>query len=125
VLSFCASAVHTIDGGVYIENVEVGSDGSVPGKEEKTLGKVQNLKFVKSSRGTVTLSWDKVDGAYAYKVFIKYEGDEKYRYTYTVKNNEVTIGDIENEGGQEIVEEKADGEEKLVGKEKRVCCGKS
>ena len=99
VLSFCASAVHTIDGGVYIENVEVGSDGSVPGKEEKTLGKVQNLKFVKSSRGTITLSWDKVDGAYAYKVFIKYEGDEKYRYTYTVKNNEVTIGDIENEGG--------------------------
>lgn len=98
-LSLCASAVHTVDGGVYIENVEVGSDGSVPEKEEKTLGKVENLKFVKSSRGTVTLSWNKVEDAYAYKVFIKYEGDKKYRYTYTVKNNEVTVGDIENDGG--------------------------
>ena len=98
-LSICASAVHTIDGGVYIEDVQTSTDVSVPEKEEKTLGRVQNLKFVKSSRGTVTLSWDKVEGAYAYKVFIKYEGDEKFRYTYTLKNNEVTIRDIENEGG--------------------------
>lgn len=98
-LSVCASAVHTIDGGVYVEDVQTGADGNVAEKEEKTLGKVENLKFVKSSRGTVTLSWDKVEGAYGYKVFIKYEGDEKYRYTYTLKNNEVTIKDIENEGG--------------------------
>ncbi len=98
-LSICACAVHTIDGGVYIKDVQVGADGSVPETEEKTLGRVQNLKFVKSARGAVTLSWDKVEGAYAYKVFIKYEGDEKFRYTYTLKNNEVTIKDIENEGG--------------------------
>ncbi len=98
-LSFCASAVHTIDGGVYIEDVQAGTDGSVPETEKKTLGKVENLKFVKSSRGAVTLSWDKVEGAYGYKVFIKYEGEEKFRYTYTLRNNEVTIKDIENEGG--------------------------
>lgn len=99
ILSFCVSAIHTVDGGVYIEDVQTGADGTVPEKEEKTLGRVENLKFVKSSRGTVTLSWDKVEGAYGYKVFIKYEGDEKFRYTYTLKNNEVTVEDIENEGG--------------------------
>ena len=98
-LSVCASAVHTIDGGVYIEDVQTGTDAAVPEKAEKTLGRVENLKFVKSSRGTVTLSWDKVDDAYGYKVFVKYEGDEKFRYTYTLRNNEVTIKNIENEGG--------------------------
>ena len=98
-LSVCASAVHSIDGGVYIEDVQTGTDTVVPEKVEKTLGRVENLKFVKSSRGTVTLSWDKVEGAYGYKVFVKYEGDEKFRYTYTLRNNEVTIKDIENEGG--------------------------
>ena len=98
-LSICASAIHTVDGGVYVEDVQTGAEGTVPEKDEKTLGRVENLKFVKSSRGTVTLSWDKVDGAYAYKVFIKYEGDEDYRYSYTVRNNEVTVKDIENEGG--------------------------
>ena len=98
-LSFSASSLYIRDSAVTTQEVQAGADGSVVQSEEKTLGRVKNLKFIKSSRGTVTLSWDKVKDAYAYKVFIKYENDKKFKYSYTVKGNEVTIKDIDNEGG--------------------------
>ena len=97
-LSLCATAIHTIDGGVAYTDVQTSTDGTAVTPEEVTLGQVENLSFVQSARGSVTLSWDKLENAYAYNVFVKYDGDEKYRYSYTVRNNKVTINDIENEG---------------------------
>ncbi len=97
-LSFCGSALHTIDGGVTYTDVQTNADGTADVPEKVTLGKAENLTFVQSARGSVTLSWDKLENAYAYKVFVKFEGDEKYRYSYTVRNNKVTIDDIDNEG---------------------------
>ncbi len=97
-LSFCVSSLYIRDGAVTYADVSVNSDGTVSEKEKVTLGKVENLSFVKSARGSVTLSWDKLDNVYAYKVFVKYEGEEGFRYIYTVKNNEVTIDNIENDG---------------------------
>lgn len=97
-LSFCVSAIYTIDGGVAYTDVQTNADGSALISEKMTLGQVENLSFVQSARGSVTLTWDKLENAYAYKVFVKYDGDEKYRYSYTVRNNKVTIDDIENEG---------------------------
>lgn len=98
VLSFCASSLYVIDGAVTYKDEPVNSDGTVNQEDRISLGKVENLSFVKSARGSVTLSWDKLDNVYAYKVFVKYEDDEEYRYIYTVKNNEVTIDNIENDG---------------------------
>ena len=97
-LSFCTCALYTIDGGVAYTDVQTNADGSVATPEKVTLGKVENLTFVQSARGSVTLSWDKLENTYAYNVFVKYDGDEKYRYSYTVGNNKVTIDDIDNEG---------------------------
>ena len=97
-LSMSASALHTIDGATVYPDVQVNGDGVVEVPEKVTLGQIENLQFVQSARGSVTLSWDKLANAYAYNVFVKFEGDEKYRYSYTVRNNKVTIGDIENEG---------------------------
>ena len=97
-LAFSASALHIRDSAVTYEDVPVISDGEITEDEEKmTLGKVENLSVVKSERGSVTLSWDELENVYAYKVFIKYRGDENYRYVYTVRKNEVTIDNIENE----------------------------
>lgn len=97
-LSFCTYALHTIDGGVAYTDVQTSADGTVVSPEKVTLGKVENLTFIQSARGSVTLSWDKIENAYAYNVFVKFDGDEKYRYSYTVRNNKVTINDIDNEG---------------------------
>ena len=97
-LTFCVSGLHIRDSAVTYEEVQVGADGTVIEPEEKTLGKVENLDVLKSARGAVSLSWNKVEGAYAYNVFIKDDGSEKFRYSYTAKANEVTISDIENEG---------------------------
>lgn len=98
-LSFSASALHTIDGGVYTVEVQTGADGEAEAPEEIIMGKTENLSVVKSSRGAVTLSWDKTRDAYAYQVFIKYATDKKFRYACTTKSNEVTIDEIEDEGG--------------------------
>ncbi len=99
-LAFSASARHTIGVATPLPEdvLEVNADGTVSAPEEKTLATVENLKVLKSARGAVTLSWDKVEDAYAYKVFIKYEDDEEFRYTYTVRACDVTVDGIENEG---------------------------
>ena len=97
-LSFSASALHIIDGAVSYADVQTNADGVTGEMQEVTLGKTENLQFVQSARGSVTLSWDKLEDAYAYNVFVKFDGDEKYRYSYTVRNNKVTISDIDNEG---------------------------
>ena len=98
VLSVSASSLYIRDGAVSYEDVSVNSDGATTEETEMTLGAVENLQFVKSARGSVTLSWDEVENAYAYQVFIKYEGNEEFIYNYTVKANEVTISNIDNEG---------------------------
>ena len=97
-LSFCTQALYTVDGGVSYTDVQTSADGTADTPPKMTLGQVENLTFVQSARGSVTLSWDKLENVYAYNVFVKYEGDEKYRYSYTVRNNKVTINDIDNEG---------------------------
>lgn len=99
-LTFSASARHIIGVATPMpeETVSVNADGVLTEPEEKTLGAVENLNVLKSARGSVSLSWDKVADAYAYKVFIKYDGENKYRYSYTVKSNEATVDEIENEG---------------------------
>ncbi|MBO7320264.1 MAG: fibronectin type III domain-containing protein [Clostridia bacterium] len=96
-LSFCASSLYIKDSAVTYEEVQVGSDAVIVEPEEKTLPKTENLKVTKSAVGAVTLSWDKIDEAYAYQVYIKYEGDDDYRYTYTVRSNEVTVENIDSE----------------------------
>ena len=97
-LSFCVSSLYIKDSAVTYEDVQAGSDAVTDEIEEKTLPKTENLKVTKSAIGAVTLSWDKIEDAYAYKVFIRYEGDEDYRYSYTVRKNEVTIENIDSEG---------------------------
>ncbi len=98
VVAVSASALHIRDSAVTYDDIPVSSDGELSDTEEKmTLGKVENLSIVKSERGSVTLTWDKLENVYAYKVFIRYRGDEGYRYVYTVRKNEVTIDNIENE----------------------------
>ncbi len=99
-LTVSVSARHTIGVATPMPEdvIQVNADGTISEPEEKSLGTVQNLKVLKSARGAVSLSWDKVEDAYAYKIFIKYEGDEKFTYSYTVKACEVTIDEIENEG---------------------------
>ncbi len=101
-LSFCASSLYIRDGAVTYEDIPVSSDGAIS-EEELTLGTVENLKFVKSARGSVTLSWDKLKNVYAYQVFIKYEGDKNFSYNYTTKSNEVTIKEIDNEGAIKFI----------------------
>lgn len=96
-LSLSASALHTIDGAVSCADVQTNADGVTGEMQEVTLGKTENLQFVQNARGSVTLSWDKLEDAYAYNVFVKFDGDEKYRYSYTVRSNKVTISDIDNE----------------------------
>ena len=98
VLSLSVFALYTIDGVVTYDDIPASSDGVITQEEKLTLGAVENLKFVKSARGSVTLSWDKLENTYAYQVFVRYEGDKKFRYSYTVKSNEVTIKNIDNEG---------------------------
>ena len=96
-LAFCVSAVYIKDGAVTDKDMPASSDG-VTAEEKLTLSQVQNLQFVQSARGSVTLSWDKLENTYAYQVFVKYEDSEKFTYSYTVKGNEVTIKNIDNEG---------------------------
>lgn len=97
-LSLGINALYTVDGAVTNQDTAVNGGGTVAEDIQLTLGMVENLQFVKSARGSVTLSWDKLSDAYAYQVFIRYEGDKKFRYNYTVKANEVTINDIDDEG---------------------------
>ena len=98
-LSYCASGLHIIDGGVYVTDVQTNADGVAEVPEEITPGKTENLTVLKSARGAVTLSWDKTEGAYAYQVFIKSAGDKNFRYSCTTKSKEVTIDEIDDEGG--------------------------
>ena len=95
-LAFCVSAVYIKDSATADKDIAASSDAVA--EENKTLPQVENLQFVKSARGSVTLSWDKIQEAYAYQVFVKYEDSEKFAYSYTVKGNEVTIKNIDNEG---------------------------
>lgn len=100
---FHASAKLIKDDSSYSASLQLqGTTSEVPQQEEpqeKTLSQVENLSFVKSARGAVSLSWDKVEDAYAYRVFIKGDEDEKYKYCLTVKSTQVTVKNIENEGG--------------------------
>lgn len=95
-LAFCVSAVYIKDSAVSDKDIPANSDTVI--EENLTLAQVQNLQFVKSARGSVTLSWDKLEKAYAYQVFVRYEDSETFAYSYTVKGNEVTIKNIDNEG---------------------------
>ena len=97
-LAFCVSALHIKDDAVTYDDIAASGDGVVTIEEEMTLGKVENLCFVQSARGSVTLTWDELENAYAYKVFVRYEDEDSFRYSYTVRANEVTIKDIHNEG---------------------------
>ncbi len=97
-LAFCVSGLYIRDSAVTIEDVQVSADGVIDESEVKTLAQVENLTVMKSAVGAVTLSWGKIDDAYAYQVFIRYDSDENYRYAYTVKSNEVTIQNIASEG---------------------------
>lgn len=93
--SFFSSALYVVDSAVS------GGDSvavSTP-TEKKTLGDIENLTFVKGVRGAVTLAWDKLEGAYAYKIFVKASGDTGFRYMKTVKENEITIKNLGDEGG--------------------------
>ncbi len=108
ITSFCASAKHIKDGLIYEPDIKAAGTVSTeePGgelsPEEEALPKTENLTFVKSLRGAVSLSWDKVEGAYAYRVFMKTEKDDTFKYCLTVKATNVTIENIENEGGLEF-----------------------
>ncbi len=67
--------------------------------EKQTLGQVENLSLVQHLSGEVSLSWNSVEDAYAYKVYIKHPADEKYSYYLTTKNNALTVDNVENETG--------------------------
>lgn len=97
-LSLSASALYVAGDSIGNDDLQVNADGTEQEAQEVTLGKTENLQFVQSARGSVTLSWDKLEDAYGYNVFVKFEGDEKYRYSYTVRNNRVTVEDIDSEG---------------------------
>lgn len=98
-LSFCASSLYVKDGAVTYEEVQTGADGIPETPEEITLAKTENLTVLKSAIGAVTLSWNKTEGAYAYQIYIKSAGDKNFRYAYTTRLQEVTIDEIEDEGG--------------------------
>ncbi len=108
-VGFVVSAKQIKDDLVYNSHTQVAtttapaeeSDGEAVTVEE-ALPKTENLTFVKSLRGAVSLSWDKVEGAYAYRVFMKTEKDDTFKYCLTVKATNVTIENIENEGGLEF-----------------------
>lgn len=97
-LSLSASALYVAGDSIGNDDLQVNADGTEQEAQEVTLGKTENLQFVQSARGSVTLSWDKLEDAYGYNVFVKFEGDEKYRYSYTVRSNKVTVEDIDSEG---------------------------
>ncbi len=100
---FHASAKPVKDDISYSASLEVqGTISSEPqqqASEKKTLSQVENLAFVKSARGEVSLSWNEVAGAYGYRVFIKSDEDENYKYCTTVRSTQVTVKNIDNEGG--------------------------
>ena len=45
-LSVSVSALHTIDGGVYMADVTVSADGTAEAPEEVTLAKAENLSCI-------------------------------------------------------------------------------
>ena len=101
--AFCVSAKYMTQDGVTVSakkeaetSAVTENQGNEP--EEKSLSQVENLAFVKSLQGGISLSWKKVSGAYAYQIFMKTEGEE-YKYSLTVKGTETTISNIENDGG--------------------------
>ncbi len=104
---FCVSAKHIRDDSVTVFaqiSDEASTDAQLPeeSEQQKTLAQVENLTVVKSLQGGFSLSWSAVPDAYAYRVFIKDEKEEKYKYSMTVKGTQATITDIENEGGLRV-----------------------
>lgn len=97
-LTFCVSGLRIRDSAVAVDDVQANADDVLVEPEKRTLAQVKNLKVKKSAIGSVSLEWDEVEGAYAYKIFIKFAGEEKYRYSSTVKACEATIGNIDNDG---------------------------
>lgn len=99
---FCVSAKHIRDDSVSA-SLQIEQPAEEVGQEsepvQKSLPQVENLTFVKSLLGGVSLSWDKVEGAYAYRVFMKDDSGEEYKYRLTVRSNAITVDNIANEGG--------------------------
>lgn len=101
-LSFCVCGKHII--GESIKNDSLPIQGDFSSKEdeesstEKALPQVENLIFEKSLTGAVSLSWDELDGAYAYNIFMKTDESDKYKYCLTVKSNKVVVKNIDNDG---------------------------
>ncbi len=62
-------------------------------------GRPEGLTLIRHLSGEVTLSWDKAENAHGYKVYIKHPADEKYSHYITVKDNSLTVSNMENEVG--------------------------
>ncbi len=62
------------------------------GEHKPALGKVSNIKCVKSSASAIKLTWDKTDGADAYK--ISFSTDKKLWKTLTTDKNYVTVKNL-------------------------------
>lgn len=70
-----------------------------PSKENETapatsLAQTEKLAVVKKPGGSIILSWAPVEGAHAYKVYVKDRKDEKYRHYLTVKKTRLTFDGI-------------------------------
>lgn len=102
-LCLCASALHVVGDSISEDVADVMGENSLAegdsldSTDKRTLPRVENLSLVESLRGGVTLSWDKIDDAYAYNIFVKTQGDKAFKYCLTVKSNKVFVN-IDNEG---------------------------
>ena len=76
---------------------EPSKDDTASGTEttqSASLPQAENLAVVKKLSGNLTLSWSPVEGAHAYKVYVKDTKDEKYRHYLTVKKTQLTFDGI-------------------------------
>lgn len=62
--------------------------------ETFTLSQPENPAVVKKLDGSLTLSWSPVEGAHAYKIYVKDTKDEKFRHYLTVKKTQLTFNGI-------------------------------
>lgn len=102
-LCLCVSALHVVGDSVSESVADVMGENSLTegdsldSTDKKTLPRVENLSLVESLRGGVTLSWDEIEDAYAYNIFVKTGDDKHFKYCLTVKSNK-TFVNIDNEG---------------------------
>ncbi len=63
-----------------------------------SLAQAEKLAVVKKPGGSIVLSWSPVEGAHAYKVYVKDRKDEKYRHYLTVKKTQLSFDGIFTDG---------------------------